>query len=234
MAKKTILVVSDLQIPFEHKDSFKFLKACKKKYSPNEVVNIGDEVDFHALSDYEHDPDGYSAGDELRESIRRLHKLYKIFPKCKVCISNHTSRPFRRAYKFGIPKQFIKDYHDFLEAPKGWEWREHWEIDGIRFMHGDLNNLKQQKGRNAAIAYNQSCVIGHWHTISSVDYVANKDKLMFGMVVGSLIDADQYAFAYQRRSVIKPILSVGLIENGIPRIIPMLLDKNGDWSGTLP
>ena len=65
MKHKSILVISDLHIPYHHRDSFEFLKALKKKYKPDLVVNIGDEIDCHALSFHDSNPDLPSAGDEL-------------------------------------------------------------------------------------------------------------------------------------------------------------------------
>ena len=66
MTHKKILVISDLHIPYHHKDAFDFLKEIKKEYNPDFVVNIGDLLDFHAISMHSHDPDLSSAGDELR------------------------------------------------------------------------------------------------------------------------------------------------------------------------
>jgi len=41
MTYKRILVISDLHIPYHHKDSIEFLKEIKKQYKPDFVVNIG-------------------------------------------------------------------------------------------------------------------------------------------------------------------------------------------------
>ena len=68
MTHKRILVISDLHIPYHHKDSFEFLREIKKEYKPDFVVNIGDLLDFHAISMHSHDPDLYSAGHELDKS----------------------------------------------------------------------------------------------------------------------------------------------------------------------
>jgi len=65
---KRVLVISDMHIPFHHKDSFAFLEAIKKEYKPDFVINIGDLLDFHAINMHTHDPDLYSAGDELKAS----------------------------------------------------------------------------------------------------------------------------------------------------------------------
>ena len=66
---KSILVISDTHIPYHHKDLIPFLAAIKKFYKPDRVVHIGDELDKHALSFHDSDPDLPSAGDELKISL---------------------------------------------------------------------------------------------------------------------------------------------------------------------
>ena len=78
---KRILVISDLHIPYHHKDSFAFLREIKKLYKPDFVVNIGDLLDFHAISMHSHDPDLYSAGHELDKSKEYIKQLEDIFPQ---------------------------------------------------------------------------------------------------------------------------------------------------------
>lgn len=230
MNTNTVLVISDLQIPFEHKDALAFLRWVKGRYKPNKVVNIGDEVDMHALSDYDHDPDGYSAGHELEKSLERLKAYYKMFPDTLVCTSNHTARPFRRAHKFGIPKAYLKEYHEFLKAPAGWKWADFHIIDGVRYEHGEgqsgpLGALK------AALRNMQPTVIGHLHSHAGIQYTANSKHLIYGFNVGCLIDTNAYAFAYGKHSNNKPIIGVGIVEKGNPLYIPMSLDKHGRWIG---
>ena len=65
---KSILVISDLHIPYHHQDSFAFLKEIKKEFKPDFIVNIGDLLDFHAINMHTHDPDLYSPGHELQIS----------------------------------------------------------------------------------------------------------------------------------------------------------------------
>ena len=60
---KAILCISDLHIPYHHPQAFDFLKALKKKLNPDLIVNGGDELDKHALSFHDSDPDLPSAGD---------------------------------------------------------------------------------------------------------------------------------------------------------------------------
>ena len=122
--EKSILIISDQHIPHHHQDMMAFLRAIKKKYKPTRIVNIGDEIDGHAISYHSPNPDLASAGDELRKAVEVIHELEELFPKMDLVHSNHGSLVFRKALTHGLPKAFIKDYNDFLEVGKGWKWHE--------------------------------------------------------------------------------------------------------------
>lgn len=229
---KVVLVIPDMHVPFHHKDAIKFLKAVKKKYKPNEVVNLGDLEDWHGISMHDHDPDGLSAGDELKKLREEVKPLFKLFPIMKICTSNHGSLPFRRAFKFGLPSELIKSYREIIQAPKGWVWSDSWEIDGVIFEHGDPFSGKDA-ALKAAEQNMQSTVIGHVHSFAGIQYSANSRHLIFGFNVGCLIDKDAYAFAYAKKIKRKPILGCGLIISGVPMFIPMLLNSKGRWIGKL-
>ena len=231
-AVERVLVIPDTHYPFSHPDHLDFLTAVKKRYKPTSVVHIGDECDMHAMSDYTHNPSGYSAGDELRTALKDLHNLYDLFPEVKSCVSNHTARPFRRAEKFGIPREYLKGYAEFLEAPKGWEWGDKWKIDGVVYEHGEGQTGKY--GHLKAAEDNmQSTVIGHIHSHAGISYGANPKCLYFGMNVGCLINKDAYAFAYGKHMKAKPVLGAGIVDRSIPTFVPMILVKGGRWVGKL-
>ena len=120
---KRVLVISDLHIPYHHKDSFVFLKEIKKQYKPDFIVNIGDLLDFHAISMHSHNPDLPSAGDELKLSKQYVKELESIFPNMIEVESNHSSLVYRRALRFGMSKEFLKNYGDFLGTKK-WKWAD--------------------------------------------------------------------------------------------------------------
>jgi predicted MPP superfamily phosphohydrolase len=123
MAKnQSVLVISDLHIPYHHQDSFDFLKALKAKYKPDLVVNIGDELDQHAISMHDSNPDLPSAGDELRLSRKYIYELEKIFPRMILVHSNHSSLVYRRALKYGLPKDYLKSYNEYLGVGPDWQW----------------------------------------------------------------------------------------------------------------
>lgn len=228
--KQTVLVISDTHEPFAHKDALDFLRWAKQKYQPTQVVHIGDEIDAHALGDWEHDPDGYSAGHELKVGLERMKEYYKLFPKVLACRSNHTDRPLRQAFSAGIPLAYMREHKEFMQAPKGWEWKDQHEIDGVMYEHG-IGFSGYNGALNCALKNGCPTVIGHIHSHAGILYSADSRRIIFGCNVGCLIDKDAYAFRYGKNLKHKPILSVGIIKKGVPMILPMLLDSSGRWLG---
>lgn len=233
-AKEVVLVISDTHAPFHHKDTLRFLEAVKKKYKPTRVVHIGDMTDSYHLSDYIKDPDGISAKEEIAGMHKFVNSLVKMFPKMHILIGNHDTRLYRQAQKVGIPLHYLKDYHSWMNCPKQCTISDSIEIDGILYTHGDEQGAG---GDNAAIkrakANFQSTVSGHLHTKADIRFFANRKCLVFGMQTGCLIDHEKYAFAYSKKQLIKPIISCGVVDKGIPTVVPMFLDANGTWIGSL-
>jgi predicted phosphodiesterase len=231
---KSVLVISDLHIPYHHKDAFSFLRALKDKYKPDMVVNIGDELDHHAISMHEHNPDLMSAGDELRNARHYIKQLEEIFPRMTIVHSNHSSLVYRRALKYGLPKDYLKSYNEFLGVGKGWQWVDDLTLtlsDTTRcfFTHGmsaDVLKVAQQYGMNT--------VQGHYHTKFSIGYYSNPDALIWGMQVGCLINQKSMAFDYAKNFKSRFIVGCGMIINGQPKLMPMVLNEDGQWNKKLP
>lgn len=227
---ETVLVIPDLHCPFEHQDALDFLRLVNHRFNPKEVVCLGDEVDFHAMSRWPTDPDGMSPGQELKNAIVHLQPFYAEFPVVKVCISNHTIRPQKLMKEYEIPRAFWPTYETMLNAPDGWNWAKEWVIDDVVYIHGDAG----KGGKNGWAAnteiYHKSCVVGHWHSRAGVVY----DNEFFNMNTGCLINPKAYAFDYAEKAHKKPNLGCGLVFGGKTAIfVPMHVDDNNRWIGTL-
>ena len=55
----------------------------------------------------------------------------------------------------------------------------------------------------------------------------------FGMNVGCLINQKSMAFNYAKNFKTRFILGCGIILNGIPRLLPIVINKKGDWIGKI-
>lgn len=222
--QRNVGVIGDTHEPFCIKGYREFCEETFNKFGCTEIVHIGDEVDNHALSFHEHDPDGHSAGRELDLSLERMADWYKSFHNVKVCIGNHTALHFRQAKAHGIPKRYLRGYNEVLGAPKGWEWGHEFEIDGVQYKHG-MGVSGKNGALNMAIQSRRSSVIGHLHTFGGIQYHATKYDMVFGLNVGCGIDVSKYAFEYGRNFVNKPTIGCGVVLDGgrIGLFIPMPL-----------
>jgi hypothetical protein len=231
-ARMKVMAIPDLHCPFQHRDAYDFLAAVHKKQKPDAMVCLGDEADQHALSQHTHDPDGLSPGDELNAAVVAIQPLYALFPEMLVCTSNHGARPFRRAMESGIPRAYLRDYHEFMRAPKGWTWRDRWIIDGVSYQHGE--GVSGAEGAmKLAVSNMMPTVIGHLHGDAGIRFWANSAALLWGMNAGWLGDQHAYAMAYGKHSLKKGILACAIVNRGMPFLLPMMLDKRGRWTGAL-
>ena len=231
--EKCILVISEQHKPYHHPQMMDFLKAVKKKYKPTRIVNIGDELDHHALSFHDSDSDLPSAGDEHRLALKTIKEMENLFPKMDLVHSNHGSLSYRRAFATGIPKAYLKDYNDFLEVGKGWKWQEDLIVETpsgkVYFCHGKVASIEKLVQQ-----YGMSCVQGHYHSRFHCVYVSRPEALTWGLQVGCLVDKDSMAMAYGRVFKDRPIIGTGIIIDGLPKCLPMVLSKGGRWNKVVP
>lgn len=228
-----ILVVSDLHAPFEHPDALAFLTAVKKAYEPTCVILTGDEADHHGISYHDKDPDLPNAGKELKLAIDHLKPFYKLFPRADVLCSNHGNLIDRKALTYGIPKAMIKTPKEILKAPDTWNW--HFDIF-LKLPTGNACYFHHSKGANVlnnAQKMGCSMVQGHHHEKFEILYYSTPTGLHFGMTTGCLVNQKHPAFAYAKNNIKRFILGVGIILDGIPHLIPMVLDKDYRWVGSL-
>lgn len=221
-----IFVIADTHIPFEHEGYLDFCVYTYKKHKCKRVVHIGDLVDNHSINYYEHDPNGKSPADEMREADIHLKEWFKAFPKVMLCIGNHDLLVDRKAKTAGLPPRTFKKYRDIWKLPRGWKEAWSWELDDVLFKHGATFS---GKNCHIAAAYDsrQSTVIGHVHSVAGVSWSANEKDCIFGMAVGCGIDRKKYAFNYGVDFKAKPIVGCGVISNngGNAQFIPMDLGK---------
>jgi hypothetical protein len=226
-----VLLISDLHIPYQHKDAIEFLQYLKTKYNPTRVICLGDECDKHSLSFHLSNPDLPSAGDELKKALPIIADLYKLFPVMDILASNHGSMIYRKAEANGLPKAYIKSYNEVLGVDENWKWHNDLTITlpngqscyGHHGKASDVLKLSQIMG--------MSCYQGHYHESYGVKYWANPNGLYFALQTGCLVDNHSLAFNYNNVNLKKPIIGTALIVDSLPVLEPMVLDNEGRWVG---
>ena len=79
MNTRSILILSDTHFPYQIPGYFEWIKKIKDKINPSMVLHIGDLVDFHSVSQHLHSAELPNIKYEIKDAIKCIKKLRKIF-----------------------------------------------------------------------------------------------------------------------------------------------------------
>ena len=217
-------VIGDLHAPFIHPMYRRFCLDTFSKWRIDHIHFAGDIVDCHAISFWEHNPNGRSAEDEAQQAAEDVRRWRRSFNTASVSIGNHDERQFRLARKHGLPDRFLRNYADVWQTPD-WDWRTTHKFDGVLYEHG-TGTTGKDAALNRAMQKRCSVVIGHVHSWAGVKWHANEFNTIFGLNAGCGIDCREYAFDYGKAFPIRPVLGCGIVIDGNQALfIPMPCGK---------
>ncbi|MFJ7329055.1 metallophosphoesterase [Streptomyces cyaneofuscatus] len=203
---KRVVVISDVQAPYEDKRALKNVIRFIGEYQPDEVIQIGDLVDYPAPSRWSAGTRAEFAGGVLRDSQYAvdnfLAPLNEVFrgPK-KILKGNHDERPEKylasRAPALGHEDTAYRMETLLQLDQHGWELVQPYYnfAPGWVAIHGhESPGLNQVAGRTAASKARKagvSVVMGHTHRLAispeSAGY-GGKLRTLYGFEVGHLMD----------------------------------------------
>jgi predicted phosphodiesterase len=214
-----VLVIGDVHEPASHPGYLSFCQHLAEKWETERVVFIGDILDMHTVSFHPREPGALGAEDEAEQTRRLVSRWHKGFPDATVTIGNHDERVHRLASSVNIPARFIREFADVWGTPS-WKWVRAVAVDRVTYLHG-TGCGGATPALNAARKSMGSVVCGHVHSAGGVHWAAGPTSRIFGMDTGCGIDAGHPAMNYGRNMLAKPILSAGVVLDGIPYHEPM-------------
>ncbi|GAF71543.1 unnamed protein product, partial [marine sediment metagenome] len=75
-----------------------------------------------------------------------------------------------------------------------------------------------------------SVVMGHCHSRAGIKWLATPTQRIFGMDVGTGIDSKAWQFVYGKHLKFRPILSCGVVINGMPYLEVMPCAKGEKYN----
>lgn len=205
------LVFSDPHTPFDMPNFPYFLRDTAIKYGAKSFMCLGDIIDMHAISRHGAEPCALGAYSEIDLAKQRLKLYTTLIPECDYIPGNHDDRIIRQAASVGIGRMFLKDLHEILDLPEGWQCiDDETIIDGVLYAHG-LNWTGKNGALNKAVNEGMSVCIGHSHSFGGVSYQTNKTKTIFGMYTGCGVNREAYAFAYGKYAKHRETLGCGIV-----------------------
>jgi len=228
-----VLIISDLHMPFQHPQAIQFLSKLHKKWKFTRIFSIGDIVDLASVqATRPSDPEVESPLFEIGKATKEIRKLEKLFPSMDILKGNHDLRIERKAEHFGIPRTMLKDLNDIFDIKADWRWHDKYILTlpsnhKVFLTHNFKNNVLISSKELGC-----SFISGHFHTQANVSWWSSPTSLNFAMSTGCLINPKAPAMKYQKLFIKRPILSCGMLIEGIgPIIQPMYLNQNGEWNG---
>lgn len=239
--KKTIrrsILISDLQCPYHDPKAVKNVAAFIKRWKPDRVATVGDEIDLPQLSRWERGLAGEFAGTLDRDRRITQEVLFDLRVTDMVR-SNHTDRLYN-SIKTRLPAlaalpelQFenwlglkdlgIKFWRDPMPIAKGWI-----------VLHGDEGNVSQKGGQTAiglAERHGLSVVCGHTHRAGLTHKTHSSGgkviRTLWGFEVGNLMSfksagylkggsgnwTQGFGLLYEDKSRVQPVF-VGIEADG--------------------
>ena len=246
--KIRLVIVPDLQIPYNHQRAtenvIQFIKAIK----PDAVAIVGDEADLPMLSKWEAKSRGeYSVKlqsdlDATRSVLSRIRKALGDDKKIHLVRSNHTDR-FERYIDRNAPAltslRGLK-YTDLIGVKDlGITWHEQPGLiaPNTILAHGDEGSLAQYAGGTAVKLVERmgkNVVCGHTHRQGIIwrsTGLRGRLQPLFGFEAGHLMAVRKAAYT---RPLNAPNWQMGFglleVSGSIVNPIPIIMDTNGSFT----
>jgi len=196
---KKIVVISDLQVPYHDERAVRNVASFIKRFKPDQVITIGDEIDLPQISRWTEGTPGWfeqSLGADRDATVEILWDLQVT----DMIRSNHTDRLYN---------VIMKKIPAFLALPE-LKFEKFMKLDelGIKFhrkplefapdwiaIHGDEGSVKPTPGLtalDAARKHGKSVVCGHTHRAGQSAFTEASGgvlgRILRGIEVGNLMD----------------------------------------------
>lgn len=204
MRTRAIVVVPDLQIPYHAPVSVTNLARFVKEFRPDELVNVGDDIDSPQPSHWSKGMAGEYAGD-LQAHLDQAREVHAQFRDAIGSVPYHLSR----SNHGDRLRKYVARYAPALEGLRALQLEElagYRELDityhgqpfeiapGWVCAHGDEGSTSAIPGRtagNLADRWGVSVVCGHTHSAglcpTTRGYAGKVTQTVWGMEVGHMM-----------------------------------------------
>src|SRR5690606_34525490 len=206
---KRIVIVPDTQIPLHHRKAMKRVIDFIGEYQPDEVVHIGDLMDYPQPSRWSKDTRAEFEGSVFEDSemgkkhfLEPLREVYS--GPVGVIEGNHDARPREYLEKYAPALAESRAFHmdtllDFEKYNVQWLPKFYELAPGWVATHGHKGGIRltQDAGKtalNAGVRFGKSVVMGHTHRLAALPKSFGYDgniQTIWGVEAGNLMDMRQ-------------------------------------------
>ena len=204
---KRILILSDLQIPYHDPRLVTNLIGFVKRYKPDQVVSIGDEIDLPSVSRWQRGTIGEYAGTIGRDRDMTV-KILEQLRVNDVVRSNHTDRLFNYIANqapglMGIPELQLENFLRLPELGITYHKKPMPIAPNWIAVHGDHGRISQVPGQTAlkqALQHGKSVVCGHTHRLGLTHATEASGgvigRILTGLEVGNSMQFSKASYTF--------------------------------------
>ncbi len=204
MTIRKVLALSDIHYPYEDKKTMKAVEKYMATQKWDELIYLGDVLDFDCVSSHNKKKPGLTAGKSVQADYDYVNKIFDrhrgiVGPNCKINFiqGNHDQRIERWIEEFPAMKGILEVQKGLKLKERGINWVPYWstgvvyKIGKASFIHGRYTNDTHAKKHVSA--YGTSTFYGHLHDRQLYSLTHNGDnKTIIGESLGCLCDYRQY------------------------------------------
>ena len=196
---KKIVVISDLQVPYHDPVAIRNVVAFIKRFKPDQVITIGDEIDLPQVSRWTEGTPGWYEQTLASDRDATVEILWDL-QVTDMIRSNHTDRLYNVIMKkipafLALPELKFEKFMKLDELSikfhrKPLEFAPDWIA-----IHGDEGSVKPTPGLtalDAARKHGKSVVCGHTHRAGQSAFTEASGgvlgRVLRGVEVGNLMD----------------------------------------------
>lgn len=225
-ARRRIIAVGDLHLPWCHAPAVKFALKRIKEFAPEAIVQVGDLYDLYSYNRYGRSQSVMSPQQEQIHGRAAAEEFWKnareAAPKAKLyqLAGNHDARIIKRImekapeYEFVVLEKF-EELLTFKNVTTIFDPREELIIDDVTFIHGYLTGIGAHMMES-----HENVVCGHTHRGGAVFHPWG-GKMKWELNVGFLGDRKAVPLSYtMRKKFSRWTLGVGEIDESGPKFCP--------------
>lgn len=201
-----VIVIPDCQIPYEDERSLRVVEKYMKDNWWDEVIWIGDFMDFDYLSSFNEESPRKLEGKRMKNDYayaglimdRQIEAGSKVNKNCKFTLleGNHEYRVEKAIDKAPMLEGWVEVPTGLRLAERGVKWVKSWskgkvyKVGKANFVHGQYTN--KYHASKMVDNYGDNIFYGHTHdVISHSKVLKGKDKTVVGQSLGCLCEYDQ-------------------------------------------
>lgn len=201
-----VVVLSDMQIPYQDERSLNVVERYIEDHRWDELIWIGDFMDFDYLSRFNKDSPRKLEGKRMKNDYayagmimdRQIAAATKKNPNCKFTLleGNHEFRVEDTIDKFPMLEGWVEVPTGLRLAERGVRWVKSWskgkiyKIGKANFVHGLYVN--QYHAKKMVDTFGANIFYGHKHDVMCISKILKgKDKTVVGQSLGCLCEYEQ-------------------------------------------